>query len=78
MANKNNLSSFFVQLRIKPRITASYIFKMAEGPTSHKPRKVVDYFCDEVGSDIYVRKEGSRGKKIRDNNVYAIAYCYRG
>ena len=41
-------------------------------------QKVIDYVFDEVGSDTYVRQEGSKGKKIRDNNFYAIVYCYRG
>ena len=44
-------------------ITASLILKMAEGPISFRPRKVVDYACDEVGCDTYVRKEGGRGNK---------------
>ena len=48
---------------MKPRITASYIFKMVQGPMSLKPRKVADYVCDEVGGDTCVRKEGSRRKK---------------
>ena len=63
---------------MKPRITASYIFKMVEGPMSPKPREVAGYVCDEFGSDSYVRREGSRGKQNRDINFYAIAHCYCG
>ena len=50
---------------------------MAEALMSLRPRKVIDYACDEVGNVTYVRKEGSRGKKKRDNYFYAIIHCYR-
>ena len=49
---------------------------MAEGLMSLRPRKVVDYVCDEVDSDAFMRKEGSRGKKKREKNFYAVAYYY--
>ena len=65
-----------MQLRKKPRITVSLIFKIAEGPMLLKPRKLADYVCDEVCNDTFVRKEGSRGKKNRGNDLYAIVHCY--
>ena len=77
MTNRNSLIPTFAQLHMKPRITASYIFKMAEGPMLHKRQKGADYACDEVGSDTYVRKEGSRGKTKHGSNFYAIAHSYR-
>ena len=51
---------------------------MAEDPMSLRPRKVLHYACDEIGSDTYLRKEGNRGKKKRENNFFAVAHCYRG
>ena len=51
-----------MQLHMKPRVTASHL--------GH------ENVCDEVGSGTYVRTEGSRGKKKRENNFYAIINCY--
>ena len=62
---------------MKPRIIAGYTLKMAEAPMSLKPRKVVDYVCDDVGSDAYERNEGNKRKENLDKTFYAIAHCHR-
>ena len=62
---------------MKQRIFTNNIFKMVEGPMLLKPREFADYVCDEVGSDNYLTKEGSRGNTNRENNFYAVSHCYR-
>ena len=63
MANKISLCPSFVQLHMKPRITAGQIFKMAEGPMSLRPRNVVDCACDNVGTDTHIRKKEAEERK---------------
>ena len=62
---------------MKPHINTSSIFIMAEGLMLLRPRNDLDHACD-VDSDTNVRKEGSRGKKQRKSNFYAVAHCYLG